>query len=321
MRKFQRHLLGLLALAMVLVLVPKRVIIASGAGAAEEEDGDIIIDIGGQNTVASGSCGEGLTWKLNGNGVLTVSGTGAMTNYASTGNRPWNSKSSSITAVVVENGVTRIGNRAFSGCTGLTTVTIAAGVTAIGTQAFYNCTGLKNVNYGGASTHWAQISVGSGNTPLKSAAISFAKELTGITVSAPDKTAYLRGEPLELAGMTVTANYSDGSAETVSAYAVTGYDPDTLGAQTVTVTYEGFTETFLVTVERAVLYGDVNGDGEVNTRDRVLLTRYLAQWEDCTVDPEAADVNRDGEVNARDRVILSRYLADWQEYSQLPYTE
>jgi len=66
--------------------------------------------------------------------------------------------------------------------------------------------------------------------------------------------------------------------------------------------------------------GDVNGDGVVNKLDRVILTRYLANWNDYQeIDLLAADVNEDGEVNNLDRVILTRYLAAWEEYPELPH--
>ena len=60
--------------------------------------------------VASGKCGDDLTWKLDGNGLLTISGTGAMWDY-DWGETPW--FSGGVKHVVVEKGVTRLGNNAF----------------------------------------------------------------------------------------------------------------------------------------------------------------------------------------------------------------
>ena len=60
--------------------------------------------------VASGTCGDDLTWKLDGNGLLTISGTGAMWDY-DWGETPW--FSSGVKHIVVEKGVTRLGNNAF----------------------------------------------------------------------------------------------------------------------------------------------------------------------------------------------------------------
>lgn len=66
--------------------------------------------------------------------------------------------------------------------------------------------------------------------------------------------------------------------------------------------------------EITVLYGDVDGDGEVAAKDATDLRRYLAAWTDYSIEDinaEAADVNFDGEVNAADATILARYLAGW----------
>jgi hypothetical protein len=65
---------------------------------------------------------EPLTWVLE-KGTLTISGEGAMPDYAYA-SAPWYSSRSSITTVVIEDGVTRIGNYAFADCSGLTSVTI-----------------------------------------------------------------------------------------------------------------------------------------------------------------------------------------------------
>lgn len=67
------------------------------------------------------------------------------------------------------------------------------------------------------------------------------------------------------------------------------------------------------------VFGDVNGDGVVNAKDCMLLTRYLAKWSGYeNIDMTAADVNNDGQVNAKDRMILTRQIAKWQGYETLP---
>ena len=75
--------------------------------------------------------------------------------------------------------------------------------------------------------------------------------LDKIEITGPTKTAYMQGEELDLSGLVVTAVYSDGSEVELQAgdYTVSGYDPDTAGEQTVTVTYGGKTAAFTVTVE------------------------------------------------------------------------
>ena len=94
----------------------------------------------------SGSCGENVTYSfVESTGTLTISGTGGMPNYADASKRPWDAYSSSIKKVVINNGVTSIGDYAFEHCTGLTSVTIPNSVTSIGSRAFCDCYGLTSV--------------------------------------------------------------------------------------------------------------------------------------------------------------------------------
>ena len=73
--------------------------------------------------------------------------------------------------------------------------------------------------------------------------------LTGIAVTTqPTKTEYYIGETLVTAGMVVTATYSDGTTEAVTAYTTSGFDSSTAGDKTITVTYQSKTTTFKVTV-------------------------------------------------------------------------
>ena len=100
------------------------------------------------DTTASGTCGDNLTWTLDGDGTLTISGTGKMEDYYLSNNdttAPWGENCSLIKSVVISDGVTRIGYYAFSGCSSLTSVTIPHGVTSIGGWAFSGCSSLTSV--------------------------------------------------------------------------------------------------------------------------------------------------------------------------------
>lgn len=79
--------------------------------------------------IASGSCGENLTWTLDENGVLTISGTGAMADYGLFRGKPapWHEHRDKIKTVLIEPGVTSIGDAAFYGCTALTSIEVASG--------------------------------------------------------------------------------------------------------------------------------------------------------------------------------------------------
>jgi len=78
--------------------------------------------------------------------------------------------------------------------------------------------------------------------------------LVGITVNAqPNKTEYAIGEELDMTGLVVIAAYSDGSSETVTEYSISGYNKNTIGEQTITVTYKDKTTTFNVIVLKKVI--------------------------------------------------------------------
>ena len=145
-------------------------------GAANEPlTGATIHFAGGSNDgeVLSGKCGDNLTWTLTPDGTLTISGTGDMTNFGYK-EAPWYEQRNNIKAVVIENGVTSIGNESFADCTNLTSVTIPDGIASIRPYAFGNCTSLTNVTipasvtYIGSSTfgncsNLNSINVASGN--------------------------------------------------------------------------------------------------------------------------------------------------------------
>ena len=88
---------------------------------------------------------DNLTWTLYEDGTLNISGTGTMKDYDNGDNRSPVYKNSSVKKVVIEKGVTSIGNFAFSGCRSLTSITIPDNVTSIGTYAFYDCTSLTSI--------------------------------------------------------------------------------------------------------------------------------------------------------------------------------
>lgn len=67
----------------------------------------------------------------------------------------------------------------------------------------------------------------------------------------PTTTEYYVGQDLKTDGMVVTVTFEDESTKNTTAYTLSGYDKNTVGAQTVTVSYKGFSATFDVTVKEA----------------------------------------------------------------------
>ena len=98
--------------------------------------------------IASGTCGDNLTWKLTGTDddmTLTISGTGEMTRYNMPTDVPWGSYGEHIKSIEIEEGVTKLGENAFRGCTGLTSIEIPEGVQSIDWYVFSDCSNLKSI--------------------------------------------------------------------------------------------------------------------------------------------------------------------------------
>ena len=94
-----------------------------------------------------GEYGENLSWILTDDGVLTISGSGYMSNpYDGMYCFPWDNQKNLIKTVVINEGVTNISNSAFEDCDVLSSVTISSSVTYIGGGAFYGCESLVSVH-------------------------------------------------------------------------------------------------------------------------------------------------------------------------------
>lgn len=76
-----------------------------------------------------------VTYNLSGN-TLTISGSGAMTNYASKDNAPWYSDRASIKNIVINSGIKSIGSYSFYGCSNVTSISLPDSLTEIGAYAF-----------------------------------------------------------------------------------------------------------------------------------------------------------------------------------------
>ena len=90
------------------------------------------------SVIASGSCGENLTWSLNEAGKMTISGFGPMDDYAD-GTAPWFDHAASIISLTVEEGVTSIGAYAFCRSSALQEVYIPTTMVKFGYCAFWIC--------------------------------------------------------------------------------------------------------------------------------------------------------------------------------------
>ena len=96
----------------------------------------------------SGTCGDNLTWTLDDEGTLTVSGTGDMYDYAydyANEETPWGLYIDNIKSIKIEKGVTSIGDCSFYRCSSLESIEIPDSVKTIGFHSFSSCTSIKSV--------------------------------------------------------------------------------------------------------------------------------------------------------------------------------
>ncbi len=111
--------------------------------------------------VSSGTCGNNLTWTLDDEGTLTISGIGDMHDYNHNeyygDYAPWDYLQTKVEALIINSGVTSVGDEAFYGFASITSVTIPDSVTSIGDSAFWNCTNLTSITIPDSVT-----SIGSG---------------------------------------------------------------------------------------------------------------------------------------------------------------
>lgn len=163
--------------------------------------------------------------------------------------------------------------------------------------------------------------------------MAFGRSVEKIEVTTmPQKTQYAAGETFDKTGMVVTATLSDGSTRDVTDMVSASSEPLTDGTTEITLQFgrdqtmyrnatangekmtagnkiAAITTTVQIRVgEGTVTWGDVNGDGKVNSTDAVLILRYAAQL-GVDIDTAAADVNGDGKINSTDAVLILRYAA------------
>ena len=134
--------------------------------------------LGGAEMTDSGTCGDHLSWTLDSNGLLTISGQGAMTDYSYSAASPWDegqiktvlvmpgvtgignmafyNYTNTITSIMLPGSVERIGSNAFTG-TNVTEITLPAGVTEIGYGAFSSCYDLEAIRVDPANESFSSI--------------------------------------------------------------------------------------------------------------------------------------------------------------------
>ena len=115
------------------------------------EDGEINSETEDLTEEETRSCGveeNTVFWSLNEKGILKITGQGAMQNWKSEEAVPWNYRCQEIKKIEIADGVTSIGDYAFSNCINVTETEIPESVQEIGEYAFFNCNGLFALTIG-----------------------------------------------------------------------------------------------------------------------------------------------------------------------------
>lgn len=250
-----------------------------------------------------------------------------------------------IKTISLPDSLIRIGDLAFNGCTSLTEITIPASVEQIGDYAFLGCESLTSINVDPNNKFYSsengvlfnknkteliycpKQSSGEYTVPNSVKTIkSFAFANSGTerivinrtNVKLEDYAIGYTTEPWIPVVSEVTKKWSTKNLDaiiccakgsTADQYVQNTKDNDKLKCEYIDPTI-------------IIDFGDANGDGEINAKDRMMLTRHLAKWSGYEkIDMTAADLNNDGAVNAKDRMILTRHIAKWSGYETLPYTK
>ena len=268
---------------------------------AEEDIPEITVEAEQESEVllteASGSCGENLTWSLE-EGVLTISGTGAMTDYARASATPWNARYKEITAVVIESGVTSVGSYAFAQLTRLVSVAIPSSVTSIGSYAFSSCESLESISIPDGVTVIGQQTF---YKCYKLESISIPDGVTAIGKWAFKKCTALESVVLPDSVTSIEAYAFDGCTSLADVY----YGGSEVQWDKISIASANKPLT-AAAIHFGVpnIAGDANGDGSVDILDVIHLLWALART-DVKV---YGDVTGDETLNEMDVVRLMHYL-------------
>ena len=211
---------------MIMVLTGSMALSLAAPAYASETDSAV------QAVMAAMEGTEGVSYDIDENGVLTISGTGEVAGHAF-------ELDESIVCVVLKEGITAINEYAFYGCSFLERVELPKSLTRIGTGAFEGCGSLKTIQFAGTAQEWNAVENSAAIVLPEGASISVAEDVTDaetlIPDAGPDKIVNEQEEEAEAAaGNPVAVNENQAAAETQENNAVDPEDPNTVrepGAQ------------------------------------------------------------------------------------------
>ena len=165
MKKHGKLISFILAAAMLFALLPTGIIASA-------------------ESVNSGKCGDDLTWELDSDGNLTITGTGDMWDYLADSQIPWGRE---VKSVSIGEGVTTVGDCAFYECLELAEVSLPFTIKRIGFAAFWSCVALTEIDIPDGAT---EIGNAAFAECVSLASISVPDSVTTVGSGAFDNTAY-----------------------------------------------------------------------------------------------------------------------------------
>ena len=255
---------------------------------------------------ANGICRTNLTWTLDDEGTLTITGAGAMTNY-SYSSVPWYQNRNSVKKVIIEKGVKSIGNSAFFRCSSLTAIKIPEGVTLIGDDAFCYCTSLT------------AIKIPEGVTSIGNTAFFGCSSLTAIEI--PEGVTTIDNFAFERCTSLTAIEIPEG-VTLIGAFAFAG-------CSSLTDVYYGGTEeqwnnivisipTPITNAEKHFNFkytlGDIDNDNETSSADARIALRASVGLEELSFEEKkAADVDKDFIITSADARTILRVSVGLEE--------
>ncbi len=205
--------------------------------------------------VASGTCGDNLTWQIDDHSKMKITGTGDMYDYSGDKSAPWNSFNKNFTIIILSEGITSIGDKAFRFCgNAASNMDIPASVTHIGSQAFPAFTGSGHrLTFQSAPPQIAEdafldakgLTIEAPNWP-ESACKNYGATRISWSVGKPifassQNLCFRLNEEITEDHLTFMARYKDSYNEKYDPKSVIigSYDNSTYGEKTVNITVDG----------------------------------------------------------------------------------
>lgn len=252
----------------------------------------------------SGKLGENVIWTLDEDGTLTISGEGDMYNVQTSA--LWYKKYD-IKKIVIEKGVTSVGDSLFESYESLTSVSIADTVKRIGGYSFGLCENLTEINIPNSVTEigdyaftrcigLTNITIPDSVTSIEECAFLACKGIKAVTIPASV-------ENIGDHSFGYTVNSATREYEKYNGFTIIGYK-DTAAEK-----YAEENGFKFIDLKKVGKKGDVNGDNEINVTDITKTAAHVKGKKMLTEEEQLrADVNNDGNINVTDITKIAAHV-------------